>query len=267
MAWVIKMYLILRKPEIYYGALDNLAHTLPAGTSESELRSAVHRLMGHTTRGYYHLFHNLGQEDFRLDKLDPPVRISSEVQGFLDGAFAQGRGLFIAGTHMSNFDLGGIALSYYTPVPPQALSIADPAPGHEFVNQLRLKGRGKLTPVSPGALREAMQRLREGGIVITGVDHPLTQGNRPVRFFGKTACLPVGYIRIPLAADALVMTVSFVYDGEAYHILGNPPFEMIRTGDRQRDVELNVARILAEIEDFVRLAPDQWMIFERVWAE
>ncbi len=266
-AWSVTQYLVLRKPDLYVGALDNLAHVLPPGTSESELRSAVHRLIAHAAQSYYHLFHNLGRGGFRLQELRPPVKISPEVQGYLDDAVAERRGLFLAGTHMSNFDLGGIALSHYAPVPPQVLSIADPAPGYAFVNQLRAQGRGIITPVSPGALRYAMHRLREGGIVMTGVDRPLTRGNEPVCFFGQTAYLPVGYIRIPLATDALVMTVSFLYDGEAYQILGNPPMEMVRSGDRKRDVELNVARILAEIEDFVRMAPDQWMVFERVWAE
>jgi lauroyl/myristoyl acyltransferase len=101
--------------------------------------------------------------------------------------------------------------------------------------------------------------------VLTGVDRPVPDANSPVTFFGQRACLPTGYIRIPLMTDCLVMTVSFRWDGIAYHILANPPMEMVRTGDRDRDADVNVHRVLAEMEGFVRAAPDQWMVFLPVW--
>ncbi len=101
--------------------------------------------------------------------------------------------------------------------------------------------------------------------MLTGVDRPVPGANSPVTFFGQPACLPTGYIRIPLITDCQVMTLSFVWDGVSYRIRANPPMEMERTGDRERDVVVNVQRVLAQIEDFVRAAPDQWMVFLPVW--
>ncbi|MBN2393346.1 MAG: hypothetical protein JXR84_21625, partial [Anaerolineae bacterium] len=133
--------------------------------------------------------------------------------------------------------------------------------------RLRSKGHGFISPITPQTLRDAMRRLQGGGVVITGVDRPVGEGDEPVEFFGATAYLPTGYIRIPLITDCLVMTVSFIYQDGVYWIMGNPPMEMVRTGDRRRDQEINLRRILSQIEGFIRRAPDQWMMFIPVWRD
>jgi phosphatidylinositol dimannoside acyltransferase len=279
--------LLALKPENYHGAVDNLSHIYAAirassdpgdasgavagqtgsrQTVEEEVAQAVRRLFTYSTLSYYHLFRNLGR-GIDPDAFEPSVEMSSEVRGYLEAAAATGRGLFVLGSHMSAFDLCGIAFAHRAPSPPQALSLANPPSGFEFVNRLRSKGRGTITPISPETLREAMQRLRDGGIVLTGVDRPIPNGNEPVTFFGQTAYLPTGYIRIALKTDCLVMTMGFRYDGERYHIMAYPPMEMVRTGDRERDARLNVQRVLSQVEGFVRMAPDQWMVFAPVWPE
>jgi KDO2-lipid IV(A) lauroyltransferase len=226
----------------------------------------ANRLMHHSVLCYYHTFHNLGKGRFTAAQFRPEVRISPEVQGYLDEAYATGRGLLIIGTHTSNFDLGGMALASHLPVTPQVLSLSDPAPGFAFVNRLRAKGDGELTPISPETLRRAIDRLRNGGVVMTAVDRPVAGGSHPVTFFGSTAWLPTHYIRIPLITDCLVMTAAFRYDGKAYDLLANRPMSMVRTGSAEADRQANLERILLQIEGFVRAAPDQWMVFAPVWA-
>ena len=265
--WSITQALVGWKSSNYHGALSNLSHAMPEGTPLEERIRAVRRLFYYSTLSYYHLFHNAGNGVLRPEQIWPQVQMSPEVRGYVEQAVAAGRGLLVLGSHSSNFDLCGIAFSYYAPSPVQALSLADPPPGYQIINDLRSQARGTLTPITPETLREAIQRLRSGGIVLTGVDRPVPNGNSPVTFFGQTAYLPTGYIRIPLITDCLVMTMSFVWDGTAYHILANPPMEMERTGNRVRDGELNVQRVLAQMEGFVRAAPDQWMVFVPVWEK
>lgn len=252
------------KNDIYHTVAANLRHVLPEA-SDAELDAVIERLFEQALRSYYELFNNVGQGRIAVQDFQPPVHIVSEVQGYIDAALASGRGLFILGAHMSNFDLGGIALSQYIPVSVQVLSVADPPAGFEFFNHLREKGDGVITPISPQALRDAIRRLRAGGVVITGVERPTGDGDEPVTFFGATAHLPTGYLRIPLRTNCLMMTVTFTYREGAYWIIGNPPLEVEHTGDPHQDVAHNVQRILAQIEDFIRAAPDQWMMFVPVW--
>lgn len=259
------------KSDVYWNVRANLRHVLGPEISEKELHQAAYRLMSNAHRGYYELFHNIGHGRLNVEEFVPPMRLSAEAKAYLDQGIAAGRGLFILGAHMSNFDLALIGLSHYVPVPMQALSLAEPPPGFEFFNRLREKGNILLTPISSRSLRDAMARLRGGGVVITGVDRPVTEGNEPVEFFGATAYLPTGYIRIPLRTDCLVMTIAAYYDpdvdGGVYNVTANPPMEMERTGDAEADVAHNLRRVLAQIEGFIRRWPDQWMMFVPVWPE
>ena len=87
----------------------------------------------------------------------------------------------------------------------------------------------------------------------------------PVEFFGETAYIPTGYVRLPMRTDSLVMTIAAHYEDGAYYVEGNPPMTMVRTGDTEADAAVNLRRILDEIEVFVRRWTDQWMMFVPVW--
>lgn len=255
------------RPDVYHSVRANLRQVLGPETEEQALNQAVRQVFHNAIRGYYELFHNVGRGVVDVEEFVPPVQIAPEIPGYVEQALSTGRGLLILGAHMSNFDLAGIGLSQYVPQPIQALSIAAPPPGFEIFNRLRERGNGFITPVSPQALRQAMRRLKDGGVVITGSDRPLGENDNDVTFFGKRTRLPTGYMRIPLRTNCWVMTISFVYQEGVYRILANPPMEMIRTGDRARDIDLNVHRVLAQMENFIRLAPEQWMMFIPVWPD
>ncbi|MGC9396757.1 MAG: lysophospholipid acyltransferase family protein [Anaerolineae bacterium] len=270
-AALITRLMVAFKSDVYWNVRANLRHVLGPETPEKELHQTAYRLISNANRGYYELFHNVGHGRTNVEEFIPPMRMTAQTKAYLDQGIASGRGLFVLGAHMSNFDLAFIGLSQYLPMPMQALSLAEPPAGFEFFNRLREKGNVVLTPISPRSLRDAMARLREGGIVVTGVDRPVNEGNEPVEFFGATAHLPTGYIRIPLRTDCLVMTIAVHYEpdnnGGVYSVVANPPMEMERTGDAEADVALNLRRVLAEIEGLIRCHPDQWQMFIPVWPE
>ena len=255
------------KPDMYWTTRENLRHVLGSAVSDSELDQMLYRLFLNATRGYYELFHNVGRGILNIEQFEPPMRITPETLTYIQQGIASGRGLMLLSVHMSNFDLALIGLPQHIPVEVQALSLSEPPPGFEFFNTLREKGSLIITPITPRSLRDAMGRLRRGGIVLTGVDRPIGKGDEPVTFFGATAYIPASYIRIPMRTDSLVMTLAVYYEDGVYHVVGNPPLSMVRTGDRAADEETNLRRVLAEVEDFIRQRPDQWMMFVPVWRD
>lgn len=257
--------LVTRKPTIYHNVYDNQRHVLGPEVSAAELRRQVYRVFFNAGLAYYELFHNVGRGRLRVDEFTPPVRLLPEAAAYIQEALDYGRGVFLIGCHTANFDLSGMALSQFLEVPMQVLSLADPPAGYDLFNDLRKQGGAMVTPITPATLREAMRRLQSGGIVITGVDRPTGQDDQPVEFFGATAHLPTGYMRIPLRTDCLVIVLASFYADGAYHLAANPLLEMVRTGDRAQDIMTNVRRVLAQIEEFIRRYPDQWLMFERVW--
>jgi len=255
------------QPPIYRGARANLRHVLGPDTTPRDLRHTLHRLFINTGRRYYETFCNLGRGITRAEHFRPPVIVTPETQTRIEGALATGKGLLILACHTANFDLGGIALAQWMPVPLQVLSLADPTPDVEVFNHLRREAGVMMTPITAQALRDAMQRLRAGGAVATGPDYPTDDGSPPVAFFGAPANLPTGYVRLPLRTGSLVMTVAIRWRDGAYYVEGNPPLELVHTGDRAQDVQVNIRRILDEVEAIVREQPEEWMMFEPVWQD
>jgi len=118
------------------------------------------------------------------------------------------------------------------------------------------------------AAREALRVLREGGTL--GILSDLNTQTREgvfVPFFGKLACTTAGIATLALKTDAIVIPTCAIWDKDRrrYFFHGDPPVELIRTGDKEKDVEINTARFAAAIEGLVRRYPDQWLWIHRRW--
>ncbi len=259
--------IVTLRPDIYHAVYHNQRHVMTSDASPDDIRQNVYQVLFGAARAYYELFHNMGRGRTRVQEFRPPVYLLPESHEHLQQALASNRGVFILGCHASNFDLASIALCQSIDTSIQMLSLANPTPGFELFNDLRRQAGALVTPISPHTLRAALQRLRDGGVILTGVDRPTGENDQPVEFFGAPAYLPTGYIRIPLRTDCLVLTAATVYEDGAYHVHVNPPMEMVRTNDQEEDVRINVRRVLAEFEAFIAHHPEQWMMFVPVWEK
>jgi KDO2-lipid IV(A) lauroyltransferase len=118
------------------------------------------------------------------------------------------------------------------------------------------------------AARQSLRVLREGGTL--GILSDLNTQTREgvfVPFFGKLACTTAGIATLALKTDAVVIPTCAVWDKKKkrYFFHGDPPVELIRTGDHDRDIEVNTARFAAAVERMVRLYPDQWLWIHKRW--
>lgn len=118
------------------------------------------------------------------------------------------------------------------------------------------------------AARQALRVLREGGTL--GILSDLNTQTREgvfVPFFGKLACTTAGIATLALKTDAVVIPTCAVWNKERkrYFFHGDPPVELVRTGDHQKDIEINTANFAAAVERMVRLYPDQWLWIHKRW--
>jgi len=255
------------KLDVYHGARMNLRHVVGPDMSERELRQILTRLFVHLVRRYYELFYNLGRGRREIATFTPAVRFTAQSQAYIAQALERGRGLFLLACHTANFDMAGIAVAQYMPVPLLVLSLATPSLDMEMMNDLRRECGAQMTPVSPEALRQAMGYLRQGHAVVTGADYPVRGADAPVTFFGAPAYLPTGYLRIPLRTGSPVMVLTTHYEDGVYWLHTTPPMDLEKTGDRQHDVAVNMRRILDVVETFIGQHPEEWMMFLPVWEE
>jgi KDO2-lipid IV(A) lauroyltransferase len=137
----------------------------------------------------------------------------------------------------------------------------------EMIESIRTKF-GNRAIDKQSAARQSLRVLREGGTL--GILSDLNTQTREgvfVPFFGKLACTTAGIATLALKTDALVIPTCAVWDRKRkrYFFHGDPPVELVRTGDHTKDIEANTARFAAAVERMVRLYPDQWLWIHKRW--
>jgi lauroyl/myristoyl acyltransferase len=253
-----------QKPEIYWTVRSNLRQIVGSGVEDGALHEKTRQVFAHAGQTYYDFFRAVGQPPSVLAKA---VRIPETIIECMRSAMARGQGVLLLGIHLSNFDLGILAVGAQG-LPIQALSLADPGAGFRVMNRLRASADFELTPITPESLRAAIRRLKNGGIVVTGVDRPIPQDRELIEFFGRPAYLPVGPTRLALMTGAVVLVGGCSYDPEeGYRLEYTGPVEMVRTGDRRQDILINARKIAIIVEKHIRARPEQWLMFHPFWPE
>lgn len=259
------------KPDVYWIVHTNLRQVVGPQVDEETLHRLVRRVFHNNARNNYDLWHLVGQGQ---GAIRAAVHFPPDAQAHLDQALQRGKGVIIVGTHTGNFDLGILALAAYGQESQVLGLAAPPAAGFDLMDQMRARAGVHLTSISVQALREAINRLHVGGIVLTGVDRPIEPSPLPggsrrgVTFFGRPAPLPTGHVRLALKTDAAILVAGPYRDPQGSNgVRLSPPLEMIRTGDRDEDLRVNMRRVTAWLEEFIRARPEQWAMFVPVWPE
>jgi len=88
-----------------------------------------------------------------------------------------------------------------------------------------------------------------------------------VEFFGKLASTTTGIARVALHTDAAVVPGYAVWDESIrkYRLRFEPPVDLIRTGNAERDVLENTQKFTKVIEGIIRKYPEQWVWVHRRW--
>jgi lauroyl/myristoyl acyltransferase len=115
-------------------------------------------------------------------------------------------------------------------------------------------------------VRISINRLLEGGILVTGMDRPAPQGER-IEFFGREAFLPTGFAKLAIRTNSLLLPGAILpvgpghYRAEALEIL-EPPLE------RTDAAVSGLARqVLQQMEPVIREYADHWLMFFPVWPD
>ena len=255
-----------RRNTMFGAVRANLAHVVGEDAEPQALDAMAEDAIFFSGCSYYDMFRESLQDMVRQPGR---LRVDQDAWEAARQVLHDPRGTFIAGIHMSGFDLAGQWFAAEG-LEIQTLSLADPNPGTRFLNRIRKKRGLEVTPIEASTLRGALRRLREGGIVMTGIDRPLEGTSEGVPFFGRPAQLATGFIRLALAADAWVLTACCIQEPDqvrrgGYTVLLGSPLRMERTGSKSEDVSHNMRRVLTQVEGMIRRAPDQWLMFVPVW--
>ncbi len=121
------------------------------------------------------------------------------------------------------------------------------------------------------AFREARQRLRNGGSILTGLDRPLDgvkdEKYRP-KFFGYETNLPVVYVRMALEANAPVVILAATSQPDGtYRLIGSPLIWMEASDDLEDEIISNTEKVLRMAEPMIIKYAQQWTMFYPIWPQ
>jgi len=187
-------------------------------------------------------------------------------ENFLEGK-NRGKGVIYLTGHIGAWELSSYAHALYGfPLHYMARPL-DNGPLDRLVNDYR--GRSGNRPVYKNeAARLMLKVLKEGGTLGILADQNTMPGEGIfVDFFGKQACTTTGIARVALHTDAAVVPGYAYWDANLrkYRLRFEPPVELIRTGNTERDVRENTQKFARVIEEIIRKHPEQWVWIHARW--
>jgi KDO2-lipid IV(A) lauroyltransferase len=110
--------------------------------------------------------------------------------------------------------------------------------------------------------------LKDAGTIgILADQNTLREEGVFVDFFGVPACTTTGIARLALHTGAAVVPGYAVWDEslQKYRLRFEPPLELVRTGNAERDIFESTQLFARVTEEIIRKYPDQWVWLHARW--
>jgi len=189
-------------------------------------------------------------------------------EGFenFERALARGKGVLFLTGHLGAWELSAFAHSLYGYPLGIVMRPLDNPYLDRLTRQYRTMHGNKA--VDKDFARGLIAAMRKGETVGVLMDTNMIASQGVfVDFFGIPACTASGVARIALKTDAAVVPGFTIWDPvlQKYRLRFDPPVELLRTGNTEKDVVLNTAKFTKVIEDYIRKYPEQWLWVHRRW--
>ncbi|MFH1490804.1 MAG: lysophospholipid acyltransferase family protein, partial [Pseudomonadota bacterium] len=185
-----------------------------------------------------------------------------EREEVLFQAMRKEKGAFILTGHFGNWELMSIAMAIRFGKGAVVVRPMDFAPLDRLMVDLRSKYDTEIIP-KQRSMRRLFSALKEKKVLGILLDQNVDWYEGVfVNFFGRPAATNKGLALMALKTGApIIPTFSARQRDGRFRIIFEREVELIRTGDKERDVEDNTALFTRIIEGYVRKYPDQWFWF------
>jgi lauroyl/myristoyl acyltransferase len=229
----------------------------------AELDLAVGQVFRNTGRALYDFHHNL------LEPLESQslVEIAPQIQERIKRAREEKTGIMLVGIHLGKFEFA-LHTAFRLGLGAYVLTLHDMPGGFKWQYDLRRQIGLEIVPATLSTMRQAVSRLEEGGVVLTGIDRPIPDPKYKPRFFGLPSHLPVHHVTLALKAKVPVILAAIIRgpDGR-FNLHISDPIQMRSYPDRTIEIMRNAEAVLEEAELLIRQTPEQWAMFYPVWPE
>ncbi len=255
--WVGRLYLLPKKRAVVYANLKTAfcAHKLP-----SQLNALTHSVFINLTQSFVEL---LCLAKIQRAGFDHFINVQGKEN--VDHAIRQGKGVIFLAVHSGNWELGNVLngmLGY-----PYNLVAHDqarlPQLGVLLNESRKMAGANTIAPGS--ATKDIIRALKRNEIVTLVLDQGGEDGV-PVQFFGKTASMSTGAMRLALKYGCAVCPVWILRNAVGMHVLKFfPVLALTSTGDVDKDIAANVQEAASYFEGLLYEYPNEYLWVYKVF--
>ena len=186
----------------------------------------------------------------------------------LSDAAARGRGVIVASLHYGNPVLVGQCASA---LGLRVLGLAEPLqpPLDTLFERYRTRGGLEMVDANVSGIRQALRFLRAGGVVGIAVDRDVQHNGIDVTVMGAVARVPGGAVDLASRTGAALLPgLSRRVGLDRFHVVLQPPLDLVCTGDRAADRVRNTMRLFERFAPYLRRDPSQWFLLEEpLWPD
>ncbi len=187
----------------------------------------------------------------------------------LKKALDQGKGVLMLTAHLGNWELMalGVPLIFKLPISVVARPL-DYRPMDKLLTEIRCRTGNDIIDKKKGASRIVRMLRKNRGVGILLDQNASWYDGVYVPFFGQTACTNKGLAMFALRYDVPVVPMFSLRQPDGrYRIVVNPPVDLVRTGDLERDIIANTAAFNRVMEKHIRMAPESWLWVHNRWRK
>ena len=228
---------------------------------EREVKSLARRAYAHLGRSSIEtaLLPSIGQNGV-LDMVE-------SVDGFelVEDAISRGKGALLVTGHLGNWELAGAYVAARG-VPMDVIVRTQANPLFDaYINETRAT-LGMTVVRDHEAARRTPRSLRDGRAIAFVSDQGLMGlASTFVPFFGRPAKTPRGAAVFAMKYDTPTLFVTALRQASGRYRVSVERVPILRTGDRDADIDAIVAAYTAILERWVRSAPEQYFWHHRRW--
>lgn len=242
-------------------ALRNLAIAFPNKTEMERKQIAL--------SAFRHLGRVLGEFSFTLRFNSQNIKNFIIFEGLEHYRMAQEkkRGIVFLTAHFGNWEWMAASFPLHTGRGVHVIFRPIDAPFlNRIVERLRTCTGNQGVPKQK-AMGRILRLLKNGEAVGILLDQNMAwQEGVFVDFFGELACTNEGLALLALKTGAAVLPAFNVRESDGrYRVIIEPEIPLIRTGDKETDVQKNTEIFTGVIERYVRQYPDQWLWVHQRW--
>lgn len=225
------------------------------------------RELGKLTQDFYRRFGQNLIEIFFIPIVDKEYinkYITLENMNYIDEGFKRGKGVILLGVHVGSWELSNIICANLGF--PFSLFVRDQGmPRLNKLLNLYRSQKGCKIIERENETRQLIEDLKSNRAIGMTVDQGGKAGTQ-VKFFGKSASMPTGAIKLALRYDATLLPAFYTrIKGPYIKIIIDPPFKIQKTGNLEQDIRENLQEVIKIFEKKILKYPAEYLWTYKIW--